>query len=119
MEAYTLRNTPSFFLSELIFFSKYRSKETPFAENFTVAGTIREIKTYWDILQTTGPLYECFLKPSKSYLIVQEQSQNNAVEMFSRGEVKITSKERCHIGAVFGNKTFKISYTKSTAGDWF
>ena len=39
--------------------------------------------------------------------------------MFSRGEVKITSKERCHIGAVFGNETFKISYTKSTAGDWF
>ena len=42
------------FLSEFILINEHKSKELPFADDFTVAGKTSEIKAYWDILQQQG-----------------------------------------------------------------
>ena len=49
---YTLRKTGSLhFPSEFILFKKHRRKKVTFANKFTVARTVGEIKANWDILQ--------------------------------------------------------------------
>ena len=49
---YTLRKTPSLhFPSEFILFKKHRRKKVTFADKFTAARTVGEIKANWDILQ--------------------------------------------------------------------
>ena len=70
------------FPSEFIFINKHTRKEVAFADNFTAIKKASEIKAYWDILQQQGPLFGCFPKPSKSYLIEKEQNYNKAVDVF-------------------------------------
>lgn len=41
------------FLNEFSLLNKQRSKNIVFADNYTVAGTVHEIKAYWDILPQT------------------------------------------------------------------
>ena len=50
---------------------------------------------------------------------MEEQSHNNAGEMFRGSEVKIALKGRCHIGVLIGSETVKISYTRTPASDLF
>ena len=81
-----------------------------FADDFTVAGKINEIKLYWDALCNIGPKYGYFPKPEKSYLIVKEQHSNKANKIFEHSNVKITSTGQRHLGAVIGNLDYKNKY---------
>ena len=50
------------------------AKEVVFAGNFSVAGSLNNMKDYWDKLTAIGPKYGYSLKPTKSYLIVKEKN---------------------------------------------
>ena len=102
----------------IYFFQQIQKQEAVFADSFAVAGIVREIKAYLDIPQQTGPQYGYFLKPLKYYLIVKEQSDSNAVEMFRESEVKITSEGTRYTGIVVGSQTFNVSCTKSLVDNW-
>ena len=43
-----------------------------FADDFSVAGSLKNFKDYWDKLATIFPKCNFFSKPTKSYLIVKE-----------------------------------------------
>ena len=119
MVAYALGVTPLIqFLIEFININEHHSKEVAFADDFTVAGKVKEIKDYWDALLQIGPLFGYFPKPSKSYLIVKQQYQKTAEETFMGSEVKITTEVKRHLGAVIGSKSFKKSYSQSLVDEW-
>ena len=119
MAAYALGVTPLIqFLIEFININEHHSKEVAFADNFTVAGKVKEIKDYCDALLQIGPLFGYFPKPSKSYLIVKQQYQKTAEETFMGSEVKITTERKRHLGAVIGSKLFKKSYSQSLVDEW-
>ena len=119
MAAYALGVTPLIhFLSEFIKINDHHSKEVAFADDFTVAGKVTEIRSYWDALLQIGPLFGYFPKPSKSYLIVKQQHHNIALETFNDSEVKITTEGKRHLGAVIGSTSFKNYYSKSLVDEW-
>ena len=119
MAAYALGVTPLIqFLIEFININEHHSKEVAFADDFTVAGKVKEIKDYWDALLQIGPLFGYFPKPSKSYLIVKQQYQKTAEETFMGSEVKITTEGKRHLGAVIGSKSFKKSFSQSLVDEW-
>ena len=67
MVAYELGVTPLInFLYEYVSMNNLRSKEVRFGDDFTIAGKIEGIKSYWVLLQQVCPLYSYFLEPSKS-----------------------------------------------------
>ena len=73
MAAYALGVSPLIhFLQEYVSINNHRCKEVAFADDFTIAGKIEGIRSYWELLQQVGPLYGYFSKPSKSYLVVKE-----------------------------------------------
>ena len=110
MAAYTLGVTPLIhFLHEYVSVNNHRCKEVAFADDFTIAGKIEGIRSYWELLQQVGPLYGYFPKPSKSYLVVKEQYLENAIETFRRSEVKTTTEGKKHLGAAVGIEDFKAS----------
>ena len=119
MAAYALRVAPLIhFLHQYVSMNNHRCKEVASADDFTIAGKIAGIRSYWELLQQVGPLYGYFSKPSKSYLLVKEQYLENAVETFRGSEVKITKKGKKHLGAAIGGEDFKASYVKSLADNW-
>ena len=83
--------------------NNHRCKEVEFADDFTIAGKIEGIGSYWELLQQVGPFYGYFPKPSKSYLVVKEQYLENVIETFRLKEVKITTE---------GKKTFRSTNWK-------
>ena len=65
MAAYALGVTTLIqFLIEFININEHHSKEVAFADDFTVAGKVKEIKDYWDALLQIGPLFGYLPKPS-------------------------------------------------------
>ena len=44
------------------------------ADDFSVAGSLKNFKDYWDKLATIFPKCNFFPKPTKSYLIVKERN---------------------------------------------
>ena len=73
MAAYAIGMAPLLrFLLEYTISNNNTTKHVAFADDFTVAGKIEEIKGSWDSLCNIGPKYGYFPKPEKSYLIVKD-----------------------------------------------
>ena len=91
MAGYALGVAPLIhFLHEYVSINNHRRKEVTFVDDFTIAGKIEEIRSYWEMLQQLGRLYGYFPKPSKSYLGVKEHYLEHVIEIFRKSEVKIT-----------------------------
>ena len=71
MGAYALGILPLIkFQLEFINLNEMNAKEIVFADDFSVAGSLKD---YWDKLTGIAPKYSCFPKSTKSYLIVKEK----------------------------------------------
>ena len=92
-------------------------KEVAFADDFTVAGKISEIKGFWNAIMSSGPKYGYFPKAEKSYLIVKDTHLASANEQFSNTEIRVTSTGQRHLGAVIGSQTFKEDYVNRKIDD--
>ena len=97
-------------LHELICMNNYISKEVAFADDFTVAGKISEIRKFWDMVIISGPKYGYFPKAEKYFLIVKENYIDVANDQFVDTNVKITTTGQRHLGAVIGSPNFKTEY---------
>ena len=74
MEAYALGILLSIkFMLEFINLNEMNAKDVIFADDFSVARNLNDIKDYWDKLTAIGPKYGYFPKPTKSYLIAKEK----------------------------------------------
>ena len=71
MEAYALGVTPLMQqVLEITSFNKLYFKEKAYVDDFTVAGSVKDIKCYWDHLNT---FFDYYPESSKSHLIVKSQ----------------------------------------------
>lgn len=93
------------------------AKHVAFADDFTVAGKLSEIKSYWEKLTSIGPKFGYFPKADKSYLIVKARYIESANEIFKEMHVKITSSGQRHLGAVIGDINYKNQYVNSKIQD--
>ena len=94
MGAYALGAMPLLcFFHEFIVLNEYGCREVVFADDFSVAWKIKEIKTCWEMLQV-GPLYGYFPKPSKSNMIVKEKHLENTVKTLKCQVSKEKKKEK-------------------------
>ena len=65
------------------------SKVVVFVDDFSVAGSLKNFKDYWDKLTAIAPKYNYFLKPKKSYLIVKEKNLMEAQNLFANSRANI------------------------------
>ena len=65
------------------------------------------------MLQQVVPLYSYFPNPSKSYLVVNGQYFQNAIEIFKGSEVKITKEVKKYLRAAIESEDFAVSYVNS------
>ena len=92
------------FLHEFILINEQKSKEIAFAHDLRAAGSIKEIKQYWELSTQVSPKYDYYPKPSKSHLIVKEKDFDIAKFIFKGSEVKITNNGQRFLGAAIGSK---------------
>ena len=112
MAAYALGITPLIqYLLEMTSSNKLYSKEIAYADDFTVAGSVKDIKCYWEHLNSLAPFFGYYPKASKSHLIVKSQYLEAANVVSGNTKVNfLTSEGMRYTGAVIGNHLYKEKY---------
>ena len=89
---------------------KLYSKEITYVD-FTVAGSVKAIKGYWEYLNLFATFFGCYPKVSKSsYPIVKIQYLETANVVFGNTKINLTSERMRHLGAVIRNHPYKEKY---------
>ena len=108
MAAYALGITPLIHhLLEITSSNKLYSKEIAYADDFTVAGSVKDIKCYWEHLNSVAIFFGYYPKASKCHLIVKCQYLETANVIFGNNKVNLTSEGTRYLGAVIGNHPYK------------
>ena len=95
-----------------------KARQSAYADDLAGAGTIDELKKWWDIVIELGPFIGYTAKPEKSWLIVKPEHLEYAKEVFKHSGLKITIEGRRHLGAVIGSEAYKIEYVNNLIDSW-
>ena len=63
-----------------------------FADDATGAGSLEEVKQWWDELSEAGPPLGCYLNSMKCWLVVKPEKEGCAKEMFAGTGINITKR---------------------------
>lgn len=86
-------------------------KQVWYADDSASAGKMNEMKKWWDELNSTGPKFGYFPKPSKTILIVKDPEKLElANAIFAHTGIAIDVDGERHLGAAIGNTDFKERY---------
>ena len=77
-----------------------KARHSAFADDLTGAGTIVQLRKWWDLIIDFGVFIGYTAKPTKSWLIVKEEYLQNAQKIFEGTGIQITTEGRRHLGAV-------------------
>ena len=90
-----------------------------FADDATGAGTLRNLRTWWDAIKREGVKFGYHVKPTKSWLIVKnEEKHDEAQELFHDSPINITVEGKRHLGAAIGSPQFKEEYINEKVNKW-
>ena len=95
-----------------------KARQSAFADDLAAAGTMSELKKWWDIVVEYGPYIGYYAKAEKSWLIVKPEHEEEAKRVFRNSGLKITTEGRRHLGAVVGSENFKAEYVNDMIDTW-
>jgi hypothetical protein len=107
MAMYALATVP---LIHLLSYSSPDVKQAWYADDATGAGSCEKLRQWWDEIMRLGPAYGYHPNSSKTYLIVKEEHESKAKELFADTDVHITINGKRHLGAAIGAKSFTEEY---------
>ena len=94
------------------------AKQCWFADDASGAGTISEIKQWWDALNSLGPDFDYFPNAKKCWIIAKPDKQALVSEAFKDTVINVTVEGQKHLGAVVGSRDFLESYVSEKVDNW-
>ena len=82
----------------------------------TGSSTCTKLKSWWDELSNQGPSFGYYPNASKTYLVVKEELEATAIELFAGTDVHVTTDGKRHLGAALGSRTFTEEYVSGRNG---
>ena len=83
------------------------AKQCWFADDAIAAGTISEIKQWWDGLNTLGPDIGYFPNAKKCWIIAKPEKEALVREAFKDTVINVTVEGQRHLGAVIGSRDYR------------
>ena len=93
-------------------------KQFWYADDATGAGSLDELRKWWDGLNEMGPSLGYYPNAKKCWLITKPEKENEAKELFGDTAINISTQGQKHLGAVLGSRTHLEDYVKGKVGDW-
>ena len=116
MQFYGISTRP---IIEKLKFAATKVHQVWLADDATGAGTLSDLKKWWDLVTYEGRRYGYHVKPAKSWLILKDANKLNEAEtLFRNSPIKITTSGKRHLGAALGTEEFKTSYIEEKVSDW-
>ena len=94
------------------------AKQCWFADDASGAGTISEIKQWWDGLNTLGPDISYFPNDKKCWIIAKPEKEALVREVFKDTVINVTVEGQKHLGAVIGSRDFLQDYVDKKVTCW-
>lgn len=94
------------------------AKQCWFADDVTIAGSLEEVKQWWDELREAGPTLGYYPNSKKCWLVVKPEKEGHAKEMFAGTGINITTEGRKHLGAALGSRSYLEQYVGSKVEEW-
>ena len=94
------------------------AKQIWFTDDAAAGGSVPQLKEWWDKLLELGPAYGYYPNPQKTWLIVKDENEEMAKEMFKYSGVNITTSGRKHLGAALGSEEFLKKFMEAKIDDW-
>ena len=94
------------------------AKQCWFADDASGAGTISEIKQWWDGLNTLGPDIGYFPNAKKCWIIAKPEKEALVREVFKDTVINVTVEGQKHLGAVIGSRDYLQDYVNEKVTCW-
>ncbi|XP_073231902.1 uncharacterized protein [Porites lutea] len=85
-------------------------KQCWFADDASGAGSIMEIRTWWDALSTLGPDFGYFPNDRKCWIIAKPAKEESVREAFKDTSINVTVQGQKHLGAAIGSREYLQEY---------
>ena len=89
-----------------------------FADDATDASTCSNLKSWWNNLSSCGPAFGYHPNASKTYLLVKQEQETNAKELFADTDVHITIQGKQHLSAAISSRIFTEEYVCNKVQIW-
>ena len=77
-----------------------------------------EIKKWWDVLNSLGPVFGYFPNPKKCWIISKPDKEASVKEVFKDTAVNVTVEGQKHLGAVIGSREYLEEYVSEKVTNW-
>ena len=94
------------------------AKQCWYADDATGAGSLEELRRWWDGLNEMGPSLGYYPNAKKCWLVTKPEKENEAKEVFGDTAINISTQGQKHLGAVLGSRTHLEEYVKGKVEDW-
>ena len=94
------------------------TKQCWFADNACGAGSVLEIKKWWGVLNSLGPVFGYFPNPKKCWIISKPDKEASVKEVFKDTAVNVTVEGQKHLGAVIGSREYLEEYVSEKVTNW-
>ena len=95
-----------------------RTKSVAYADDFTGAGSIKNLLHWWNILTTLGPLFGYHPKPTRCWLVVKPCMKDIVLKTFENTVINITEGGMRHLGTVIGTIEYHENYVTQKVDNW-
>ena len=93
-------------------------KQCWFADDAGGAGSIMEIRTWWDALSTLGPDFGYFPNDRKCWIIAKPAKEESVREAFKDTSINVTVQGQKHLGAAIGSREYLEEYVSEKVTNW-
>ena len=93
-------------------------KHVAYADDLGGGSKLVKIREWWDKVVELGPKYGYFPKPEKSWLVVKENKEQEARQLFADTKVNISIEGRKYLGGFVGKNEGSESYVSELVEEW-
>ena len=94
------------------------AKQCWYADDATGAGSLEELRKWWDGLNGMGPSLGYYPNAKKCWLVTKLEKEKEAKEVFGDTAINISTEGQKHLGAAVGSRSHLEEYVKGKVEDW-
>ena len=93
-------------------------KHVAYADDIGGGSKLQNLKNWWDRICVYGPMLGYHSKPSKSWLVVKAEKEEEARQIFAGTGIKITTEGRKYLGGYVGTRAGAVKYVNELQDEW-
>ena len=93
-------------------------KQLAYADDIGGGAKLKTLREWWKNIEENGPSFGYFPKASKSWLVLKEEKNEEAIQIFEGTGINITTHGRKYLGGFVGTEASSEEYVQELIDEW-